>query len=219
MTTTKYANEIKVEFINHLQAELGDELTFVAHEVPYLFGERFIDIVYMHNDSLYCVEIKSAKDSIEKLNSQLEDMTSISDYSIALIDNTHLTNTRKSIPTRAGIISLDDDTFVTRRSAKRVSRKDKMHLCSLLNKNRLQKALGVSYKTNTDKLREMAVSTLSTEEILKEVKDHLMEKYQSAYKQLCQEVKPTHNTSNDLKILSYPSRSVRCVRSASECEY
>ena len=107
-----------------------------------MFGQRVIDLVYMHNNELYCVEIKSSKDSLRKLSEQMTDMSSVSDYSIALLDSCHLAKARGEVSPKIGIITQDCHLFKTKRVAKRVNRKNKMHFCSLLNKDHLHKSLG-----------------------------------------------------------------------------
>ncbi|HCB2440337.1 TPA: sce7726 family protein, partial [Escherichia coli] len=87
-----------VEFL--LNSEPAD--TYLAAEVRFSFGSRRADIVSISSDIATVYEIKSEKDSVERLVYQIDSYKEYFDYCYIVCVNQNLDAVRKKISTNVG---------------------------------------------------------------------------------------------------------------------
>ncbi|MGG2121552.1 sce7726 family protein, partial [Escherichia coli] len=84
-------------------------------------------------------EIKSEKDSVERLVYQIDSYKEYFDYCYIVCVNQNLDAVRKKISTNVGIIVVDDISVRRIRKAKRIARQEKLCLASTIPVNELKK--------------------------------------------------------------------------------
>jgi len=151
-----------VEFL--LNSEPAD--TYLAAEVRFSFGSRRADIVSISSDIATVYEIKSEKDSVERLVYQIDSYKEYFDYCYIVCVNQNLDAVRKKISTNVGIIVVDDINVKRIRKAKRIARQEKLCLASTIPVNELKKI--VMNKKGLSKY-ELCIS-LANEKKLAEIK-------------------------------------------------
>lgn len=113
--------------------------TYLAAEVRFNFGSRRADIVSMSSEIATVYEIKSEKDSVERLSYQIDSYKDYFDYCYIVCVKQNLDAVRKKISSNVGIIVVDDIVVKKIRKAKRIFRQDKLSLASTIPVNELKK--------------------------------------------------------------------------------
>lgn len=117
----------------------------IASEVPFIEGSRRADLVMLsERNELYAFEIKSEKDNLDSLTSQLADYRKVFDYVYVVVATKHLSQARKYSAKNIGIIEIKTNKeLVRKRKAAKRLRLDKRSLVASIDRSRLLYVLGV----------------------------------------------------------------------------
>ncbi len=206
--TNKLLNEkyIKTLLIDYLRTIIEKDF-IIASEVPYIYGKRRVDILVVSKDSLYAFEIKSDKDDLNKLASQVTDYNKTFNYTNIVFSSKFGTKDFKSISRSVGLIQIfDNNTKLIRKAKKRIRlnkrclsyflwRKDIVYMLNKHTKELLAK------KTETEKLRKLLLSKVNANIIMKSAIYALKKRYEEKYNNFISSV-GDKTTVADLDILT-----------------
>jgi len=100
------ADKIKVKLIDFLISNYNSDL--IASEVSFYQGYRRADLIQLAGNFTTAFEIKSDKDKLIDLSGQLIDYTNTFSFCYLVTTEKHLSNARKIIPSKAGIILVNN---------------------------------------------------------------------------------------------------------------
>lgn len=141
--------EIKSRLIDYLLSKLHKRKIVLCSELPFADRNRRADLVTLLHDRIIAFEIKSQKDSLEKLQSQLEDYQKSFDFVYLVLAPKHIKSARKIANRKVGILSITDSGIQELRQAVVQKRLDKALLLSLLTKQQLSSFTIINNFKNT----------------------------------------------------------------------
>ncbi len=164
----------------------------IAQEVPFIGGSRRADIVSVSSsDEITAYEIKSERDRLDSLKTQLSDYSNVFDYTYVVLANRHLAKARPLIPNSVGIILIaDNGRLEKKRSAKRRIRLDKKTVAASIDKHRISDLLGgktASYSSSS-KYYLSIERDLTIEQLRLTFLNQLIEKYSSNFQTFKSEI-------------------------------
>ncbi len=129
--------EIKSRLIDYLLNRSNDKEIVLCSELPFADRNRRADLVVLQKDKIVAFEIKSQKDSLEKLESQLEDYQKSFDLVYLVLAPKHICSARNIANRKVGIYTATEFGIQKLRKATPQKRLDKALLLSLLTKQQL----------------------------------------------------------------------------------
>lgn len=181
------AFDIKSILADHL-LQNAPANSILAVEVPFCYGFRRADMLYLEQEKAHGFEIKSDLDSLDKLEDQVRDYRNTFSYSWLVVTARHLPKARKKVSSSIGIIMIQKDgTIHIVRHARENKRLSKNNLVFLLEKSHLVNLLkdaNVFPKQKVieiGKLREIGEAKLTTKQLVKASYDALFSKYKKTY--------------------------------------
>ena len=181
------AFDIKSILADHLLKNVTAN-SILAVEVPFCYGFRRADMLYLEQEKTHAFEIKSDLDSLDKLEGQIQDYKNTFPYSWLVTTSRHLLKARKKVPPSIGIILIKENGVIQIiRHARENKRLSKNNLVFLLEKNRLvsllkdANAFPKQKVIEIGKLREMGETKLTTKQLIKASYDALFSKYKKTY--------------------------------------
>ncbi len=150
-----YARDEAVRLVEWALKNLHGEET-ICLELPFLNARRKADLAVLSNQRLSAIEIKGARDNIQKLPMQIKDYQDMFlDVSVAVAPK-HLARTRELVPRAVGIILLGKSSVELVRKPVRKTRLSAAAAVRWLNKGDLASLMGSS------KARSMSIEELRT---------------------------------------------------------
>lgn len=196
--------EIKASLIDKILTDRGAENLTLCTELPFSDGNRRADLVILTPESSEAFEIKSEKDSLEKLPDQLQDYKGAFNAVSVVVAKKHLASARHLIDSDIGILSVINGQLRYVRKPQKKIRLDKFKILSTLTHKQLMDIpeLKVDQKglTKLD-LIELAAKRLNAPEIKEYVLASLVKKHDPKYKVFIKE-RGSVTTTDDLLLLS-----------------
>ncbi|WP_245838999.1 sce7726 family protein [Yersinia kristensenii] len=122
--------ELKIKLIGFILDKFKGAL--VSSEVRFHFGSRRADVIALDNDIAIAFEIKSARDSVERLQYQIASYISYFDVCYVVCVESNISSVRKVISKGIGIILVTDSCIEIVRKAYVFKKQDKLSLCSTI---------------------------------------------------------------------------------------
>ena len=181
------AFDIKSILADHI-LQTPSKNSILAVEVPFCYGFRRADMLFLKEDKAHAFEIKSDLDSLGKLEDQIHDYKNTFSYSWLVTTAKHLPQARKKISSSIGIMLIQPNrTIQVIRCARENRRLSKNNLVFLLEKNHLVKLLkeANAFPKNKiieiDKLRKIAEVKLTTNQLVKASYNTLFSRYKKSF--------------------------------------
>jgi len=159
--------QIKISMVKYLIEKYKDFV--IASEMPFQFGERRADLAMLHNGNLSAFEIKSARDTLLRLEYQIDSYKKFFDFCFVVCESSNLSAVRDTISKDIGILLVENNCISHVRQSRRFKRHDKVILSSALsvqklkilaNKNKLRSkyelCLDVARSFTLDALRDLS---------------------------------------------------------------
>lgn len=169
----------------------------VGSEFSFQFGERRADLALLDDGYLTAFEIKGARDTVSRLNYQIESYKKFFDFCFVVCERSNLAEVRTTISRDVGILLVESDKITHVRKSKQFKRHDKRVLSSALS---VQKLSALSKGSNLRSKHELCeyMSKNNTLDSLRQLsRDDFNERYEVASKLLKQET-TLHLTSDDI---------------------
>lgn len=96
-----------------------ESINLIASNVPYLKAKRLADLVVIKKNQLIVYEVKTARDDIRKINSQIEDYKTTFEYIYLVLDKKFENKISNIFDERVGIIFFNGNEFKIFRKAKK----------------------------------------------------------------------------------------------------
>lgn len=181
------AFDIKSALADHLlQLRITD--TIIASEVPFYYGFRRADMLFLAENKVHGFEIKSDLDKLDKLETQIKDYRNTFSYTWVVTTPKHLKNIRGKVPSSAGLIIINaEERIEILRFAKENKRLSKNSLIHLLSKRDLVALLKNKGKfpnnqiIDLNSLRELGEQKLTINELIDASYITLFNKYKKSY--------------------------------------
>lgn len=171
-------HQIKSLLISYLLENTPDLI--LGSEVPFLFGSRRADIISIQDEIAIVYEIKSAKDSLEKLVYQIEGYKSYFDYCFIVCEEANLNQIRKTIKKDVGIVLVDNHSKIEFiRKSKRFKLHDKISLASTIPRDILKKMIDNNTIRTKIKLCQAVSEKYPLQFIRNSSRKHLLQSYHS----------------------------------------
>ena len=181
------AFDIKSILADHLLQTISAN-SILAVEVPFCYGFRRADMLFLEQEKTHAFEIKSDLDSLDKLEDQIQDYRNTFSYSWLVTTAKHLPKARKKVSSSIGIIMIQENGGVQIvRYARENKRLSKNNLVFLLEKNHLVNLLKEANAfpkqkvIEIGKLRELGEARLTTKQLVQASYDALLSRYKKAY--------------------------------------
>ncbi|HDL7646289.1 TPA: sce7726 family protein [Yersinia enterocolitica] len=129
--------ELKIKLIDFILKEFNDVL--ISSEFRFDFGSRRADVISLKDDIAIVFEIKSAKDSVERLQYQMQSYVNYFDFCYVVCVNENITAVRKHISKSIGIILISGNSVRIIRKAYQFRKQNKLSLCSTIPTSDLKK--------------------------------------------------------------------------------
>lgn len=163
--------EIKALLVEYLLKK-DREITLGA-EVPFIFGTRRADIISIKNETAIAFEIKSARDTTDRLAYQIESYKSYFDKCYIVCEASNLRKIRKIINKEIGLLVVENLSIKEIRKSKTFKRLNKYTLASTIptsilksmHKGKIPRAKvdlchSISSQINLDKIRKLSRENL-----------------------------------------------------------
>lgn len=96
-----------------------EDINLIASNVPYLKAKRLADLVVIKKNQLMVYEIKTARDDMRKINSQIEDYKTTFEYIYLVLDKKFENKISDISDEKVGIIFFNGNKFKIFRKAKK----------------------------------------------------------------------------------------------------
>ncbi|EJC6986923.1 sce7726 family protein [Vibrio parahaemolyticus] len=179
----------------------------VGSEFSFQFGERRADLALLDDGYLTAFEIKGARDTVSRLNYQIESYKKFFDFCFVVCEPSNLAEVRATISRDVGIFLVENGKITHVRQSKQFKRHDKRVLASALS---VQKLSALSKASNLRSKHELCdyVSKNNTLESLRQLsRNDFNERYGVASKLLKQET-TLHLTSDDIYTITKKAPSL-----------
>ena len=149
LTETKgsadYESDVRRELIELISGEVPGKAVFI-NELQVDGGRHRIDLVAVHHEAIHCFEIKSAHDSLRRIESQIAGMEKIADHATIVTADKLVERARERVPPEWGLLCADGTgrgmILWSVRAPRRLRRQDPEALASLLSKEAVTALLG-----------------------------------------------------------------------------
>ena len=174
INSNKNATYLKTILIDYWIEKYKPEL--IINEFPFLKGDRRADLVFIQNNNLVGLEIKSELDSLKNLNIQIDNYIKVFDFVYILIDKKFLKSKEiKLLNKNVGII-IYNNNLIIKRHAKNIKKFKKEVLISLLWRKDLDKLSNKKYIYLEDLKKEIC-RNYKIQEIKQQTTIALKERY------------------------------------------
>lgn len=174
INSNKNATYLKTILIDYWVEKYKPEL--IINEFPFLKGDRRADLVFIQNNNLVGLEIKSELDSLKNLNIQIDNYIKVFDFVYILIDKKFLKSKEiKLLNKNVGII-IYNNNLIVKRHAKNIKKFKKEDLISLLWRKDLDKLSNKKYICLEDLKKEIC-KNYKIQEIKQQITIALKERY------------------------------------------
>ena len=174
INSNKNATYLKTILIDYWIEKYKPEL--IINEFPFLKGDRRADLVFIQNNNLVGLEIKSELDSLKNLNIQIDNYIKVFDFVYILIDKKFLKSKEiKLLNKNVGII-IYNNNLIIKRHAKNIKKFHKEDLISLLWRKDLDKLSNKKYIYLEDLKKEIC-RNYKIQEIKQQTTIALKERY------------------------------------------
>ena len=203
-------NDLKILLLEHLLSDSLSKADVVASEVPYLSGQRRVDLLTVSRQGMHAYEVKSDCDSLQRLEGQLEDYLSTFEYTTIVTSSRYERKLRKNLSKYVGIMVFDSITgdLCYHRQALQRKKLRKDNVVRFLWMNDVHYA----FRTYTDKktsrtlqaheARKKLVLELNLEALVQSARDSLYRRYEERYRNFINELGEKINSA-DLRNLTY----------------
>ena len=197
--------EIKKILVKYFLEEY--ENFVVGSEFSFQFGERRADLALLLSESLTAYEIKGSRDTVSRLNYQIESYKKFFDFCFVVCESSNLAEIRKVLPKDVGILLANNDGITHVRQSKQFKRHDKLILSSVLSVQKLKiLAKGCNLRSKHE-LCEYASKNNSMDHLRKLSRDDFYERYGVASKLMKQET-TLNLTSDDIYTITKKAPSL-----------
>ena len=101
--------DIRKRLVEYLEKKITTD-EFILHELGICLSATIADVVFV-DDKLHGYEIKSDRDTLQRLSKQVLDYNKVFDTMTLVVSSTHLEKSMKIIPEWWGVICIDFDRF------------------------------------------------------------------------------------------------------------
>ena len=196
----KDANFYKALIIDELYDKFSIDI--IATEVPYLYGNRKADLVFISNGNSIAFEIKSELDNLSKPKEQIEDyVTVFNKVYVVIAEKFKNSKEIKDLPKNIGIIIEKNATLKLKRTAKikKILPKDKT--VYFLYKNDMIAYLKTNNYISINTARELFTKKYSDKQVYDIVLQSLLRRYNAKYKLFCND-RGNYTHKEDLRYLT-----------------
>lgn len=199
------ALELTANLIDQIILPRKLELGLLVCELNYNQGKRKADLVYLDSDGLTAFEVKSEKDTLNRLTGQIEHYLASFEKVFVVTSVTHFDELRRVLPSRIGIVVEHSGKLSIYRQAKPRKRLNAVDRLSFLTKKDLARLAGVrSSQVSSYTYKELlniAIDKSTQGEIKAYVLDTLHEKHYERFSSFLKE-KGEKTHVDDLLLLS-----------------
>ena len=152
------AISLKTRFLDYLlnPNPLTQNNSFcVGQELMYGSEKRMADMVLVIDHNLIAVEIKSQKDNLLRLPSQLASYQKVFDYTYIITTPHHLEGVKNNAMSECGIILYDNDTFTLIRRAVKSKMIEKREMLETMNLNYLRKTFSLKSNLSSGEVKDL----------------------------------------------------------------
>jgi len=187
--------EIKILLVKYVLKKY--ENFVVGSEFSFQFGQRRADLALLNCGYLTAFEIKGARDTVSRLDYQIESYKKFFDFCFVVCEPNNLADVRAAIPKEIGILLANSNGITHIRQSKCFKRHDKLILTSVLSVQKLNALAKGTYLRSKHDLC-MFISKHNSLELLRKIsRDDFREKYGVASRLMKQET-TLHLTSDDI---------------------
>lgn len=129
--------DLKIKLIEFILNNFKGAL--VSSEVRFHFGSRRADVIALDNEIAIAFEIKSARDTVERLEYQISSYIKYFDSCYVVCVESNLSSVRKITSKGIGIILITESDVKIIRKAYTFKKQDKLSLCSTIPVSDLKK--------------------------------------------------------------------------------
>ena len=173
--------EIRASLINNYFQKFKSENCLLLEELAVIHGSSIADIVLISKIFNQAFEIKSAQDTLSRLEKQINDYTQVFDYVTVITQASHLDDVERLIPAFVGIfIIYDDESFEYVRKPSASPFIKKQQLIKLLWKDEIYKFLRSKGYSKISQLKISKLEKMCCENFsLKEIKELLFDSFKN----------------------------------------
>ena len=195
------AQHVKADLIDFLLS--SDSYDLLASEVPFMYGNRWADLIAIQDEFLIGFEIKSKADSLKTLKDQLNDYYKVfNKVYIVVAEKFRIREELKTISKNIGIIIVkQDNTFLLKRKALTKASLDKSALLSLLWRKDLERITSDKKDKDIEALKKNILRRYSVKAIQQEVIKSLKSRYGNSY-QLFLRDRGNYTTVEDIRTIT-----------------
>lgn len=165
------------------------ELSAIISEMPYMFSSKRADLVTLDENNVTSVyEIKSGVDTTNRLNYQSESYKRYYDFCYVVCERINLNQIRTLIPSKFGILCVEDGKIVKIRKASQYRALDKIALLSTMSISELRGLVSIKDRKSKFELCQVAASELSLDRIKAISRESLLKKNEKQMKLLRMDV-------------------------------
>jgi|GEM_PF-3950161 len=139
------ANHVKAKVVEYFLSTQRDDIV-IASELQFADFKRRVDLVVI-TDNLLAIEIKSPRDNLVKLSTQVADYNDYFDGTAIVCDNQLTSKVRDIVPGEVGIYEFDNALGITKNRAEQYESVDTRFLITFLVRSELR---GLAQATNID---------------------------------------------------------------------
>lgn len=156
------ADKIKVIIIEYLLKHYPDAI--VGSEVMYGTSRKVVDLLALIDGETYAIEVKSEKDDIRLLPTQLENYSTIFDHTIICTHPKHSSKIQSICPPGITILEVIDDSICIRKCSSKRNRTTKQELLFSISASFIRKHLRYSSSLSSDQIRAKAMRQCTKQE-------------------------------------------------------
>lgn len=186
------AQTIKALLMDYVLADLPADAV-IGVEVPFISGKRWADLLAISVTYTHAYEIKSALDSLDKLQHQTDDYLATFDYTTLVLDEAHLSASKSLVSPYVGLMVLKNGKILERvRPAKQRVRLKKENLISFMWRDDLLKTIRKKQQIKSGDieifdLKRKVAELFSTEDLRLLAIEALRNRYSPRYKNFLSE--------------------------------
>lgn len=193
---TTPANKIKCITIDYL-INTYNNIT-IGNEIMYGTYRKVVDLLMIYNNHTYAIEIKSEKDNINRLESQINEYSKIFDYIIIICTEKHYEKIETIITKNIGVIIVKKNLLSKKRKATLCKKKDKKEILFTIPAQYLNKVTNLNYSAD---ILIQTISKRSIKKINEIFYSYLLNKLTNSYNNFLSQ-KGKYTIEEDLDLLT-----------------
>lgn len=199
------ALELTARLVDQYVLPTYSDLELLVCEFEYMQGKRKADLVALSGGNLIAFEVKSERDTLQRLEGQLKGYLDSFEQVYVVTSKAHLQEIKRIADRRVGlIVEADGDIFLHRKAPIR-KRLNPRAVVSILTKTALSRFVGIKPNLTADytygEMVDIAIKTFTQKTISAYIKDYAASKYQRCFPAFMNE-RGMYTHTDDLLFLS-----------------